>query len=353
MTTLLTLPPHLREAIQELILADNVDLPTDLRDGLNRTLAHARAHADTHTSATTRDDDAAVGDNGGIKDRSGAGAGDETNIAAEAVIDSDRTEDLPNEDNEGEAGAGNEHGTDTDKVVDTIPLDLVERLSRWCSTDTGRDSLKANNLDPVRYSDISLMAGTEVYIPPSELERLRAAENPDKPNPFLPSYFSPVQPSIGSEYRALTKQLTTAINIVFSIVGSGAAVYVASTTGAGYTRETAVLLAVLTGVVVGLADMGLLWIFSTRLEGSRKERFENSVKMLKGSGKIDQESESEKKDIEGQQENMNQIGGDHGRGKEVREQVGIPLQLQGKEDTTVTGVEKRQVRLRRKKLDKA
>ena len=67
--------------------------------------------------------------------------------------------------------------------------------------------------------------------------------------------------------------------MLFSIVGSGAAVYIAAITGAGYRRETGVLLGILTAVVVGIAEGFLLWILVGRVEESRKY----SVKMWTGS----------------------------------------------------------------------
>lgn len=166
---------------------------------------------------------------------------------------------------------------------------------------------------------ISLLAGTQVYIPPSRLARLRAAEPVDKvcahlttifkrshiripaelltktahycsltradiqPNPYLPTYLSPQPPSIGREFSSLTKQLSTILNVLFSIFGSAFAVYVAGTTGAGYTREASILLGILAGAVVGVAEAVLVWIFSKRVKEGRKERWERGRKMARGS----------------------------------------------------------------------
>lgn len=84
--------------------------------------------------------------------------------------------------------------------------------------------------------------------------------------------------------------MSTALNILFSIFGSGFAVYVAGTTGAGYTREKSVVLGIVAGVLVGVAEAILLWIFVWRLQENR----ENEVKMWTGSHSAGVKSSEEK-----------------------------------------------------------
>lgn len=105
-------------------------------------------------------------------------------------------------------------------------------------------------------------------------------------DPFLPAYLSPAPPSLGKELRHLSSSLTTVLNVLFSIFGSAAAVYVASVSGAGYSRETAVILAVLAGVVVGIAEGVLVWIFGDRLKKGREASRKTAREMAKGSGAI-------------------------------------------------------------------
>lgn len=105
-------------------------------------------------------------------------------------------------------------------------------------------------------------------------------------DPFLPAYLSPSPPSLGKELRHLSSSLTTVLNVLFSIFGSAAAVYVASVSGAGYSRETAVILAVLAGVVVGIAEGVLVWIFGDRLKKGREASRKTAREMAKGSGAI-------------------------------------------------------------------
>ena len=76
--------------------------------------------------------------------------------------------------------------------------DSLVRLSGWANSDEGKARLKTANLgesdermqtrtrpysqyaDPYKYSLISLLAGTEVYVHSERLEVIRASENPDK-----------------------------------------------------------------------------------------------------------------------------------------------------------------------------
>lgn len=132
---------------------------------------------------------------------------------------------------------------------------------------------------------ISLLAGTEVYIPASQLAHLPTPEI----SPYLPSYLSPLPPSFGQEYRSLARQLSTVLNVLFSIFGSAFAVYVAATTGGGYSREKGILLGVLAGVVVGIADGVLVWIFQRRVKEGREEGRKMAIKLSKGSGGDDKE----------------------------------------------------------------
>lgn len=90
--------------------------------------------------------------------------------------------------------------------------------------------------------------------------------------------------------------------MLFSVFGSAFAVYFAATTGAGWDREHAILLGVLAGCVVGVADGVLVWIFAGRLEKSRKEARERGAEMAKGSAKEGLkrvEQEEERGDIPG------------------------------------------------------
>ncbi|WVR07740.1 hypothetical protein IAU60_004783 [Kwoniella sp. DSM 27419] len=312
MDTLLTFPPHLLEAVQE-ILSSDVELPLDLREGLSLAV-DGRRHGATEEAKVEADE-------GDVK-----------------ASDSHDHADLSAAEDASEKGRDELEQTVTvaeSPPSPAIPAELIDHLAQWASSEPARRQLEDCKLDPRRFSSISLLAGTQVYIPPAELERLRLAENSDKPNPFLPSYLSPAPPSFGQEYRSLAKTLSTVINILFSILGSAAAVYVAATSGAGYSRELATLLAVLTGLVVGIADAVLVVLFSKRVEESRKERHAAGVKMLRGSGALQDDLTGSHTDLDGEEEGAAEVPSE--------------TQLVGSEGTTA--IKSKQVRLRRRGLN--
>ena len=98
---------------------------------------------------------------------------------------------------------------------------------------------------------------------------------------------SPALPTFVQEYRSIAKQLATILNVLFSIFGSSAAVYVVAVTGAGYSREMAMILAILAGALVGVADMAVVWIYVERLERGRRDAQRKSAELAKGSGEVD------------------------------------------------------------------
>jgi len=234
MQDLVVLTPHLVDKIRSILAAD-FDLPEDLRSQLQAGL-------------------------------------DSANTIQEAP-EADVTEDAEGSEDTAKAK--------TKVVPPTIDILALEHLSRWATSETITSKLKVKKLDPSEYGMIPLLSGTELYIPSSQLPILA---NETTINPYLPSYLSPLPPSFGSEYRSLTRQLSTVLNILFSIFGSGFAVYVAATTGGGYTREKGILLGILAGVVVGIADGVLVWIFGQRVKEGREEGRKLAIKLAKGSG---------------------------------------------------------------------
>lgn len=158
---------------------------------------------------------------------------------------------------------------------------------------------------------IALLAGTEIYIPPNQLPMPPSSSI----NPYLPSYLSPLPPSFGSEYRSLARQLSTVLNILFSIFGSAFAVYVAATTGGGYSREKGILMGVVAGLVVGVADGVLIWIFANRVKEGREEGRRVAIKLSKGSG-----ADGEKVDVDDEEGDAMAIeGGENASNEDVKE----------------------------------
>jgi hypothetical protein len=250
MQELIILTPHLVEKIRTILAAD-LDLPEDLR---------AQLHL-------------------GVENASAIAQEPEPKPKAEQNQERDpEAENRPEGNDDEDEASDFEETTKAKKVPVTIDIFHLEHLSRWATSDTTASSLKKKDIDPLEYGMIPLLSGTELYIPSSQLPHL-----PDI-NPYLPSYLSPLPPSFGTEYRSLTRQLSTVLNILFSIFGSAFAVYVAATTGGGYTREKGILLGVLAGVVVGIADGALVWIFAQRVKEGREEGRKMAIKLGKGSG---------------------------------------------------------------------
>jgi len=256
MQDLVVLTPHLVDKIRSILAAD-FDLPEELRSQL----------------------------------QAGLDSANRIQEAPEADVPEDANDTEGNEENK------------TKVIPPTIDILALEHLSRWATSDTITQKLKAKKLDPSEYGMIPLLSGTELYIPSSQLPIL---PNEITINPYLPSYLSPLPSSFGSEYRSLTRQLSTVLNILFSIFGSGFAVYVAATTGGGYTREKGILLGILAGVVVGIADGVLVWIFGQRVKEGREEGRKLAIKLAKGSG-ADGATDSTL-EIEGQAEDVLEDG---------------------------------------------
>ncbi|WWC71953.1 uncharacterized protein I206_105912 [Kwoniella pini CBS 10737] len=270
MTTLLILPPHLLETIQDL-LSEDVDLPKTLREELKRTTDQQQ-----------------------------------TNQPEQDVQDvTSREYENPIAQTKGESHSNQMILTEQPKPL-TIPHETIEKLSRWAGLEGAKTQLIRKGLDPNKFTSISLLAGTEIYIPPNELERLKAAENPEKVNPFIPSYLNPNHkpPSIGSEYRKLSKTISTILNILFSIFGSSIAVYLVCKSSSGYSNEISLLLSILTGLIVGIADLILIYLYSDKLDKGRKESHKIGLKMLRGTGALqDNEEQSPIQDEDEKEDN--------------------------------------------------
>lgn len=98
--------------------------------------------------------------------------------------------------------------------------------------------------------------------------------------------------------------LSTVLNVLFSVVGCGFAAYVAATTGGGWTRESAVLLAVFVGVVVGIADVGIVVLYKRKVKEDAVKGARLRARVMKGSGAtgvlLERDSEGEiVREIEG------------------------------------------------------
>ncbi|CAK9780376.1 unnamed protein product [Cutaneotrichosporon oleaginosum] len=254
--TLFTLPPHLQESIAALVAADVA--PARLQDDLRAALAAAGIEEMEESDVDAEPTD-------------GPSKPDEPSPATAASAGSD-------------AGSEPVDVKPPRRKPPTIGGELLDALAAWAGS--ARDRLVSAGLD---YSFIGLLAGTEVYLPPRQRALAAAADKAladrEKANPFLPTYMSPTPPSLGSEYRQMSRQVATVLNVLFSIFGVGGGVYYAARS-VGWARERAILLGILAGVVVGIADSVLLWIFKVRLKKDRRDTARRRVRLNKGSAGI-------------------------------------------------------------------
>ncbi|RSH88332.1 uncharacterized protein EHS24_000869 [Apiotrichum porosum] len=289
-TTLFTLPEHLRDAISALVDAHIV--PLDLESDMEAALAAADvvefeevfelnpetknkpAAETTSTTATAEGDDTAIG----------------TEKQAQPSDKSKEKQDTPSDNKGIVVPLGDELPPVPTLRPATIDGDLLERISRWVGGDDGSKAVEKAGLDAAPYGPIAILAGSEVYLPPRQRALAKAAEaeqaKKEELNPYLPASMSVTPPSLGSEYRQLMRQLSNVLNVLFSIFGCGGAAYVAAVTGGGWAREPAILLAVIVGFVVGMADVGLIFLYKRRLTIERRAAAERRVKENKGSAAI-------------------------------------------------------------------
>jgi hypothetical protein len=104
----------------------------------------------------------------------------------------------------------------TDKNIDlraaTIPYSTLLSVSQWARTSAGTKALCSCSLDPGSYSMVALLAGTTT-----------------SPERYFGKYIPPPEPhEVQAEKARERKAITTLINGVVSVIGSGFAAYWAS-----------------------------------------------------------------------------------------------------------------------------
>lgn len=177
----LTFPAHLVEKISALLV---YDIARQLDVALKLELEEALKAADSARTDATR----------------------------AALIDGAAAEQKSNNTDRGDGEDPSKAEADAQIPVDppappTIAEETLENVSRWADSKLGRGILRRYNLGPfsfsvhvggsnngmrrlnraeaAEYSLIALLAGTQIYIPPSRLARLKAAEPVDKVGHFL------------------------------------------------------------------------------------------------------------------------------------------------------------------------
>jgi TMEM199 family protein len=94
----------------------------------------------------------------------------------------------------------------------TIPYSLLLDISKWTRSDQGLTALRASSLNPNDYTMITLLAGTT-----TSPERKFGTYVPPKGEDVL-----------ARERKRERKAITTIVNGVFSVAGSGAAAWIGS-----------------------------------------------------------------------------------------------------------------------------
>ncbi|KAJ3732030.1 hypothetical protein DFJ43DRAFT_328202 [Lentinula guzmanii] len=146
---------------------------------------------------------------------------------------------------------------------DIIPYDILLSVSRWSRSPAGSNVLRACSppIDAHSYSMIALLAGTTTsperkfgpYQPPQEPEQL------------------------GAQKKRERKAITTMINGVLSVIGSGAAAWIGSER-TNWRQEWRVLFALFVAFVVAISETVLYILWQSRSSSSNKVRKYISVK---------------------------------------------------------------------------
>ncbi|KAJ3720948.1 hypothetical protein C8R42DRAFT_581609 [Lentinula raphanica] len=159
------------------------------------------------------------------------------------------------------------------KPTDIIPYDLLLSVSRWSRSPEGSRVLRASSLDPKTYSMIALLAGTTTsperkfgpYQPPQEPEQAAAQKNRER------------------------KAITTIINGVLSVIGSGAAAWIGSER-TSWRQEWRVLFAFFVAAIVAISETVLYILWQSRSYSSPSEA--NKIRRYIRAKKVDNEADS-------------------------------------------------------------
>ncbi|KAF9074917.1 hypothetical protein BDP27DRAFT_1415831 [Rhodocollybia butyracea] len=132
-----------------------------------------------------------------------------------------------------------------------IPYTLLQSVSRWSRSPEGSSALRSHSLDPNAYSMISLLAGTTT-----------------SPERKFGPYVAPLEPEqLVAEGKRERKAITTIINGVLSVIGSGAAAWIMSEQ-THWKREWRMLFALFVAVIVAVAETVLYIIWQSRSSSS-------------------------------------------------------------------------------------
>ncbi|GHJ86403.1 hypothetical protein NliqN6_2805 [Naganishia liquefaciens] len=218
-----------------------------------------------------------------------------------------------------------------------IPYSTLLEIRRWSRLPKSSRALARAQIDANRYSMIALCAGTRAFTSSAQ-ERLFKTD-PTAASAFLPSTFHSKPKSIAGEYRSIRKEISTVLNVLFSIGGVGGAVYVVAHTSAGMSQESAILLAFFAAAVTAFAEIWLWVAYSRRSARRAKEGEALRLAEMRQAGPSEVESEVPDKP------ELKEISADP---LDEKSQGEIPNHMIPSKTT-----EKREIRLRRRPLGEA
>ncbi|KAJ7173772.1 hypothetical protein C8R46DRAFT_893187 [Mycena filopes] len=153
----------------------------------------------------------------------------------------------------------------------TVPYPLLQSISQWSRTPAAQTALQSASLEPQSYSMVALLAGS-ITSP----ERKFPANIPEK---------SPEEAA--ALKTAERKAITSLVNALLSIVGSGFATYWAAGR-TGWKNEWQVLCSLFVAAVVAISEAVLYLIWDSRsnnrprrkLKVSPKKRNEGEIQVI-------------------------------------------------------------------------
>ncbi|KAJ4473681.1 hypothetical protein J3R30DRAFT_3338336 [Lentinula aciculospora] len=146
-----------------------------------------------------------------------------------------------------------------------IPYNILLSVSRWSRSPAGSSALRACSLplDPNSYLMISLLAGTTT--------------SPDRKF----GLYEPQEPEqLAAQTKRERKAITTIINGVFSVIGSGAAAWIGSER-TNWRQEWRILFALFVAVVVAISETVLYIIWQSRSSSAKTTKMRRLIRAKK------------------------------------------------------------------------
>ncbi|KAH7890704.1 hypothetical protein F5I97DRAFT_1923195 [Phlebopus sp. FC_14] len=166
----------------------------------------------------------------------------------------------------------------TGSSTPVIPYDVVQKISKWSRTSSGMRALQSCSppLDPHSYTTVSLLAGTRT-----------------SPEKHFPPYIAPDPEEERRRAADDRKAVSTVVNAVLSVAGTGVATWWASN-HTGLRIEWRALVAVGAALVVAFAEIMLYMIWDSRRSAKPEEpsrRHRVLVQRKKDAGEVDDAKE--------------------------------------------------------------